>query len=183
MRKSRPRKFWPEQGNPIVRFTFSKSKEIGSVGNERTYVTDTTAENLWSRTIPDANFVLYLFHKNKVRIGQATLMRTNVGPGETIKFQTSVALSGPPVSLSVSPSYLPKELGPAAPPRRISITVNTVPQGAAELRDGTVLSGDVVSVSGMEVVVKVAGSDQRLDRNLVKRILFVQRQVADSPNP
>jgi hypothetical protein len=176
-------------------------KKSALSGNERTYVTDTTAENLWSRTIPDANFVLYLFHKNfvlylfhknfvlyllhknKVRIGQATLMRTNVGPGETIKFQTSVALSGPPVSLSVSPSYLPKELGPAAPPRRISITVNTVPQGAAELRDGTVLSGDVVSVSGMEVVVKVAGSDQRLDRNLVKRILFVQRQVADSPNP
>jgi hypothetical protein len=54
---------------------------------------------------------------------------------------------------------------------------------AHELRDGTVLSGDVVSVSGMEVVVKVAGSDQRLDRNLVKRILFVQRQAADSPNP
>jgi len=236
---------WPDQGNPVVRFTFSKFKEVGSIGNERTYVTDTTAENLWSKTIPDANFVLYLFDKNKVRIGQATLMITNVGPGETIKFQTTVQSSGPPVSLSVSPSYLPKELGPAAPLKKISITVNTVPQGAAakldgvdvgttpkivqvavgkhvlefskegfnpgkfpfeigpedasggsvsfelgtsahdtvELRDGSVLSGDVVSLSGMELVVKVGGTDQRLDRNQVKRILFVQRQAAEASSP
>jgi len=236
---------WPDQGNPVVRFTFSKFKEVGSIGNERTYVTDTTAENLWSKTIPDANFVLYLFDKNKVRIGQATLMITNVGPGETIKFQTTVQSSGPPVSLSVSPSYLPKELGPAAPLKKISITVNTVPQGAAakldgvdvgttpkivqvavgkhvlefskegfnpgkfpfeigpedasggsvsfelgtsahdtvELRDGSVLSGDVVSLSGMELVVKVGGTDQRLDRNQVKRIVFVQRQAAEASSP
>ena len=236
---------WPERGAPVLRFTFAKFKEVGSLGSERTYVTDTRAENLWSKTIPEAIFVLYLFDKNKVRIGQATMMISNVAPGETVKFQTTVALSGPPVSLTVTPTSLPKELGPAAPPRRVSITINTVPQGAlakldgeeigttpkiaqvavgkhvlefnkdgfnpgrfpfeiapddasggsvsfelgtsahdtVELRDGSVLSGDVVSVSGMEIVVKVAGSNQRLDRNLVKRILFVQRQAADIANP
>ena len=229
---------WPEQGTPVVRFTFSKFKEVGSLGSERTYVTETTAENLWAKRISDANFALYLFDKNKTRIGQATLTISNVAPGESVKFQTTIASSGPPVSISLSPTYLPKELGPAAPPRTVSITVNTVPQGASakldgqdvgttpklvqvaigkhelefakegfnpgkfpfeigpndtsggsisfelgtsahdtvELRDGSVLSGDLVSLSGMEVVVKVGGADQHLDRNQVKRILLVQRQ-------
>jgi hypothetical protein len=236
---------WPTQGTPVVRFTFGKFKEVGSLGNERTYVTDTIVENLWSKPIPNANFALYLFDKNKVRIGQANLNISNVSPGETVKFQTTIALSGPPVSLSVSPTYLPKELGPAIPLRRVSITINTVPQGATakldgeevgitpkivqvavgkhmlefskegfnsgkfpfeigpddasggsvsfelgtsahdtiELRDGSVLSGDLVSVSGMEIVIKVGGSDQRLDRNQVKRILLVQGQAPDQVNP
>jgi hypothetical protein len=231
---------WPEQGASVVRFTFGKFKEVGSLGNERTYVTETTAENLWSKRIPEANFALYLFDKNKTRIGQATLTISNVGPGETVKFQTTIAASGPPVSLVLSPTLLPKELGPAAPPRTVTITVNTVPQGAAakldgqdvgttpklvqvtvgkheleftkegfnagrfpfeigpndasggsvsfelgtsahdtvELRDGSLLSGDVVSLSGMEVIVKIAGIDHSLDRNQVKRISLVQRQSA-----
>jgi len=232
---------WPEQGAPIVRFTFGKFKEVGSLGSQRTYVTDTTAENLWSKRISDANFILYLFDKNKVRIGEATLMVSNVASGETVKFQTTIASSGPPVSLSISPRYLPKELGPLAPPKVVSMTVNTVPQGAVakldglevgttpkivqvavgkhtlefskegfnpgkfpfeigpddasggsvsfelgtsahdtiELRDGSVLSGDLVSVSGMEVVIRVGGNEQKVDRNQVRRILFVQRQPAE----
>jgi len=232
---------WPEQGTPIVRFTFGKFKEIGSVGSERTFMTETTAENLWSKTIPDATFELYLYDKNKVRIAHAMLNVSNVHPGETVKFQTTIASSGPPFSLSVAPRFLPKELGPAAPARTVSVTVNTVPQGAAakldgvdvgmtpkmlqvavgkhilefakegftpgkfpfeigpddvsggsvsfelgtsahdtlELRDGTVLTGDVISLSGMEVVVRIAGAEQKLDRNQVKRILFVQRQPAE----
>lgn len=229
---------WPEQGTPVLRFTFSKFKEVGSLGSERTYVTDTTAENLWSKRIPDANFVLYLFDKNKTRIGQVTLTISNVGPGETVKFQTTIASSGPPAALALNPTFLPKELGPATPPRTISLTVNTVPQGAStkldgedvgttpklvqvgvgkhvlqftkegfnsgvfpfemgpndvsggsvsfelgtsahdtiELRDGSLLSGDLLSLSGMEIVIKVGGSDQHLDRNQVKRISLVQRQ-------
>jgi hypothetical protein len=236
---------WPEKGAPVLRFTFGKFKEVGSVANERTYVIDTTAENLWSKQIPNANFALYLFDKNKVRIGEATITVSNVSPGETVKFETTIAASGAPVSLSVVARYVPKELGPAAPPKTISITVNTVPQGAAakldgaevgttpkivqvtvgkhilefgkegfnsgtfpfeigpddtsggsvsfelgtsahdtiELRDGSVLSGDVISVSGTEVVVKVGGGNQSLDRNQVKRILFVQRQPFEAANP
>lgn len=236
---------WPEQGNPVIRFTFARFKEVGSLASERTYVTDTTAENLWTKPIPNANFSLYLFDKNKVRIGQATLTVSNVAPGETIKFQTTIAASGPPVSLSVAPLSLPKELGPTAPPRVVSMTINTVPQGATakldgaevgvtpkivqvavgkhmlefskdgfhpgrfpfeiepddasggsvsfelgtsahdtiELRDGSVLSGDLVSVSGMEIIVRVGGTEQRVDRNQVKRILLVQRQPTESANP
>jgi hypothetical protein len=231
---------WPEQGDGILRFTFGKFKEVGSLGSQRTYVTDTTAENLWTKKISDANFALYLYDKNKVRIGEATLIVSNVAPRETVKFQTTIASSGPPASLSVIARYLPKELAPLGPPKTVSLTVNTVPQGAdakldgepvgttpkivkvttgkhvlefakegfnsgafpfeigpddasggsisfelgtsahdtIDLRDGSVLSGDLVSVSGMEVVIRVGGADQRLDRNQIKRILLVQREGA-----
>jgi hypothetical protein len=236
---------WPETGTPVLRFTFGKFKEVGSIGNERSYVTETTAENLWSKPISNASFSLYLYDKNKTRIAEASVNVSNVAPGETIKFQTTIASSGPPASLSLLARYVPKELGPVAPPRTVSITVNTVPQGAAakldgtevgttpkivqvavgkhvleftkegfnpgkfpfelspddasggsvsfelgtsahdtiELRDGSVLSGDVLSVSGMDVVIKVGGSNQSVNRNQVKRILFVQRTPAEEANP
>ncbi len=229
---------WPQTGVPVLRFTFAKFKEVGSLGSERSYVTETTAQNLWTKPIGNANFSLYLFDKNKTRIAEATLAVSNIAPGETIKFQTTIASSGPPASLSVVARYVPKELGPLAPPRLVSITVNTVPQGAAakldgveigatpkimqvavgkhvlefskegfnsgkfsfemgpddasggsvsfelgtsahdtvELRDGSVLTGDLVSVSGMEIIIKVGGSDQHLNRNQVKRILLVERE-------
>jgi len=235
---------WPDTGTPVLRFTFGKFKEVGSVGSERSYVTETTAENLWTKPITSAGFSLYLYDKSKTRIAEATINVSNVAPGETVKFQTTIASSGPPASLSVVARYVPKELGPVAPLRLISITVNTVPQGAAakldgvdvgttpkivqvpvgkhmlefskegfnpgkfpfemgtddasggsvsfelgtsahdtiELRDGSILTGDLVSVSGMEVVIKVGGSNQSLNRNQIKRILFVQRTAGDS-NP
>ena len=236
---------WPESGASLLRFTFGKFKEVGSLGSERSYVTDTTVENLWNKPITSANFSLYLFDKNKTRIAEATINVSNVAPGETVKFQTTIASSAPPASLSVVARYLPKELGPVAPPRLISITVNTVPQGAIakldgadvgttpkivqvsvgkhvlefskegfnpgkfsfemgpddasggsvsfelgtsahdtiELRDGSVMSGDLVSVSGMEIVIKVGGTDQRLNRNQVKRILLVERESPAQTNP
>jgi hypothetical protein len=230
---------WPEKGDPVLRLTFGKFKEVGSVGSERTYITDTTAENLWSKRIPEASFALYVYDKNKVRIAEANVSVSNVAPGEAIKFQTTIASSGPPASLSVTPRYLPKELAPASPPRTVSFTINTVPQGAnakldgqgigitpkiariavgkhvldftkegfnpgkfpfeigpddasggsvsfelgtsahdtIELRDGSVLSGDVVSLSATEVVIKVGGNNQSLNRNQVKRILLVERET------
>jgi hypothetical protein len=236
---------WPESGTPILRFTFGKFKEVGALGSQRSYVTETTAENLWSKPISNANFALYLFDKNKTRIAEATINVSNVGPGEVVKFQTTISSSGPPVSLSVIARYLPQELRPLAPPRLVTITVNTVPQGAAakldgvevgttpkmvpvsvgkhllefskegfnpgkfpfemgpddasggsvsfelgtsahdtiELRDGSVITGDLVSVSGMEIVVKVGGTEQSLNRNQVKRILLVEREALGGTSP
>jgi len=46
---------------------------------------------------------------------------------------------------------------------------------AIELRDGSVLSGDLVSISGMQVQVRVGGNTQRFDRNQIKRILLTER--------
>lgn len=228
---------WPDSGSSIVRFTFGKFKEVGQLGSQRTYVTDTTAQNLWSKPIPDASFLLYLYDKNKTRIGEGFITLSNVGSGQTVKFQTTIAASGSPVSVSLVARSLPKELGPVAPPRMVSITINSVPQGAmvkvdgadigatpkiaqlavgkhtlefikegfnsgtfpleigpddasggsvsyelgtsahdtVELRDGTVLSGDLLSIDATEVTVRVAGTAQHFDRNQIKRILLVER--------
>src|SRR6202142_61688 len=197
-------------------------------------------ENLWGKKISRLTFSLYLFDKNKARIGEGWLNVENVTPGQTVKFQTMIGTSGVPVSAELEPSSLPKELQPLAPPRKVSITVNSVPQGAAlsvdsetagttprllqlavgkhtlgfakdgftsgkysveigpddasggsvsyelgsaahdtiELRDGSVLTGDLVSVSGMQVEIRIGGNAQTFDRNQVKRILLTERSPA-----
>src|SRR6185312_16558118 len=93
---------WPQTGTPIVRFTFSKFKETGAFRSERTYVTDTTAENLWTKPIPEAAFSLYLYDKNNTRIGEGYISLSNVGRGQVIKFQTTVNASGTPASVSLT---------------------------------------------------------------------------------
>jgi hypothetical protein len=52
-----------------------------------------------------------------------------------------------------------------------------------ELRDGSVMNGDLVSVSGMDVEIRVGGSIQHVDRNKIKQVLLVQRDtpIADLP--
>jgi hypothetical protein len=53
------------------------------------------------------------------------------------------------------------------------------------LRDGSVLNGDLVSISGMDVEIRVGGSIQHVDRNKIKQILLVERQAPapDIPPP
>lgn len=218
---------WPDSGPSILRFSFSKFKDIGGMGKEHTYVTDTTAENISAKAIGDASFSLYVFDKNKARIGEGYINLRNVGPGQTVKFQLTMAASGNPISLAVS----------ASAPRALSITINSVPQGATlkvdgkeagttpkiievaigkhmlefskdgfnpgkfplemtshdtsggsvsyelgsavhdtiELRDGSVLSGDLLSINGMQVQIRIGGRSQDFDRNQVKRILLTER--------
>ena len=220
---------WPESGQPVLGFTFSKFKEIGGMGKERTYLTETTAENLSAKTIGSADFSLYVFDKSKARIGEGYISLTNVSAGQTVKFQITLSASGNPVSLAVSTN--------TSRTTSIAITVNSVPQGASlkvdgkevgttpkivdvaigkhtlefskegfnsgkfplevtsrdasggsvsyelgsaahdtiELRDGSVLSGDLVSVNGMQVLIRIGGNAQTFDRNQVKRILLTER--------
>src|SRR5258708_22389196 len=127
---------WPESGTPILRFTFTKFREVSAFRSERTYVTDTTVENLWTKAIPEAAFSLYLYDKNHTRIGDGYISLSNVGRGQLVKFQTTVNASGAPVSVSLNARSLPQELGALAPARRISMTINSVPQGAALKVDG-----------------------------------------------
>lgn len=231
---------WPESGTPVLRFTFGKFKEVSAIGNRHSYMVDTTAENLWNKKISHAAFAVYLSDKSKVRIADAWITVNDVGPGQAVKFQTTFDASGAPASLQIVATTMPEGLGPPPKPRLISITVNSVPQGASikvdgadagttpkvievgvgkhilefskqgfntghfpmeisgndvsggsvsyelgtsaydtiELRDGSVLTGDVESMSATEVVVRLAGALQHLNRNQVKRIALVER---DSP--
>jgi len=230
---------WPATGTPLVRFTFGKFKALPGMGSLHGFVMDTTAENLSQRPIPSARFAIYLFDKNKVRIGEDAIAISNVGLGETVKFETTVMASGTPVSVSIQDS--------AQVQRSITITVNSTPQGALlkldgteqgptprlitvgpgkhtltfskegfsagnfpleisrddvsggtisyelgasafdsiELRDGSVLNGDLVSVSGIDIEIRVGGILQHLDRNKVKRVMLVERQppTPDLPPP
>ncbi len=221
---------WPETGTPVLRFTFTKFKDMGSFRKTHTYVCDTMAENLSGKRIPNAEFALYLYDKDKARIGEGLITLANVAPGETVKFQTTVDASGTPVSVSLA----------TGAPRTISMTVNSVPQGAVlkmdgaevgttpklvqvgvgkhmlefskegfnsgkfpleigphdvsggsvsyelgtaahdtiELRDGSVLTGDVELVSATEVIIRLGGAMQHLNRNQVKRVLFVERDAS-----
>jgi hypothetical protein len=127
---------WPESGQPVLRFVFGKFKEGPAYGREHNYTSETTAQNLWGKKISDAVFSLYLFDKSNVRIGEGYVQVSNVGPGEMIKFQTTFHAAGVPVTLKLVPQTLPPELRAQAPPRSISITINSVPQGASLKVDG-----------------------------------------------
>lgn len=59
----------------------------------------------------------------------------------------------------------------------INFELAALPFDTIELRDGTVLSGDLESIEGMEVVVRVGDTLQRIDRNNVQRILLAQREA------
>jgi hypothetical protein len=50
-----------------------------------------------------------------------------------------------------------------------------------QLRDGTTLLGDVISLSMTSVVVRVDGKEQKYDRNQVKKIVLVERVTTQSP--
>lgn len=45
-----------------------------------------------------------------------------------------------------------------------------------ELRDGTVVNGDLQSIDATEVIVTVGGNPQKFDRNQVKRVLLIERE-------
>ena len=229
---------WPASGPPVLRFSFAKFKETSASGKQHNYTSDVTAENLWSKTISEAQFTFYVYDKSKVRIGDGYISISDVSPGALVKFQTFISASGAIASLELVPKVLPTELQSFLPVKTISITVNSVPQGAVikidgtpagttpkiiqvtpgkhvltftkegfnsgtfpfettpddvsggsvsyelgtaghdtvELRDGSVLSGDVESMSATELIVRVGGTDQRVNRNQVKRIVLIQRE-------
>jgi hypothetical protein len=226
---------WPQTGTPVLHFTISKFKSLPGMGPLHGYVMDVTAQNLSSKRIVNAQFHVYLFDKDKTRVGEDGIEVNNVGPGETVKFETTVAASGAPVSVTLEPI--------SQAPKVVTLTVNSLPQGAdlkldgaeqgatprlitvgagrhslkftkegfitgtfpleigpndvsggsvsfelgtasfdsVELRDGTILNGDLVSIAGMEVQVRIGGTIQHIDRNKVKRIMLTERE-APSPD-
>jgi hypothetical protein len=230
---------WPASGTTVLRFSFGKFKELSSLGKQHVYSTDVTAENLWNKKISRADFTLYIYDKAKVRIGEGWISISDVSPGGVVKFQTNITASGVINLVELVPQSLPPELQPALPPKAISMTVNSVPQGAdvkmdglpvgttpkivqvtpgkhtlvfskegfnpgtfpleitlndvsggsvsyelgisahdtIELRDGSVLSGDVQSMSATEVFIRIGGAIQSINRNQVKRIVLVQRDT------
>ena len=57
----------------------------------------------------------------------------------------------------------------------VSYELGSASHDTIELRDGSVLTGDLVSINGMQVEIRIGGNTQTFDRNQVKRILLTER--------
>jgi hypothetical protein len=64
-----------------------------------------------------------------------------------------------------------------APGGSITITLGDLANDTIELRDGSILTGDVISMNLESVVISVQGTQQSLDRNKIKKIFLVERVV------
>jgi hypothetical protein len=81
-----------------------------------------------------------------------------------------------------APGSTPLDVTPdELPGGSITVELGGVSWDTVELRDGTVLSGDVISMSMTEVVVRVAGKDQTYPRNLIKKVMLVERVIEQRP--
>ena len=229
---------WPSESNVVLKFTVSKISRMGSYGGHSTWSIDTSVQNLYTKPISRAQFLLYLFDKNKVRIGDGYIDLSNIRAGETVKVPVTAETAGAPASISVSAKELPADLQSFAPPKEVSLTVYSVPSEAKltvdgkeagvtpaavhlnvgshmvtfekqgyskgtfplvvspdqlsggtitfelgtsahdtiELRDGTVITGDLQSIDTRQVVIDIGGKPQTFERNQVKRVLLVQRE-------
>ncbi len=63
----------------------------------------------------------------------------------------------------------------------ITVELGGLSRDTVELRDGTVLLGDVISMSMTEIVVRIDGKDQSYPRNQVKKIMLVERVIEQQP--
>ena len=69
----------------------------------------------------------------------------------------------------------------------ITVELGGLSRDTLELRDGTTVLGDLISITMSNVVVRIDGKDQTYDRNQVKKIMLVERittiQQPASPTP
>ncbi len=63
----------------------------------------------------------------------------------------------------------------------ISIELGGLSRDTVELRDGTVVLGDVISLSMTTVTMRVDGKDQGFPRNAVKKIMLAERERVTAP--
>jgi hypothetical protein len=237
---------WPNPANPVVSFTLGKLHALQSVDHQQAYSVDTQVQNLWGKPIPQAIFALYLFDRKNVRVGEGVITISNLAPGDTARFPTSIMASGEAVSMKLEPQSLPDELESLLPHKSIFVFVNSVPQGAhftldgrdagttpqptdvtvgthilefdkegfnrgkylfsvgpddsgsnlsyeltaatqthdtIEMRDGTTVNGELQWISATDVVIKVDGKTQTLDRAQVRRITLAYHKPEARETP
>jgi hypothetical protein len=133
--------------------------------------------------------------------GVPTSLRTiplkvvSVPPGATLKVDGQHAGVTPTlVNLTVGAHTLEfSKEGYATGSTPVEVTQDELPGGSitfelgglsrdtVELRDGAGLLGDVISMSMTSVVIRVNGKDQPYARNLVKKIILVERETVQQP--
>lgn len=68
-----------------------------------------------------------------------------------------------------------------SPGGSVTFELGGLTRDTVELRDGTSLLGDVMSLSMNSVVVRIDGEDHSYDRNKVKKITLVERETTSQP--
>ena len=116
---------WPPE-KPALKLSFEKCRQQSSYAGQNVYLADVTVENLTETQIPRANFTVYFFDKNKVRIGQGMLTVADLDAGQSAKMQFQFNSVGIPVSLTLS---APSE-------KSIPVRILSVPSGALLKVDG-----------------------------------------------
>ena len=61
----------------------------------------------------------------------------------------------------------------------VSFELGGLSKDSVELRDGTTVLGDVMSMSLSTVVVRIDGKDQKYDRNQIKKMILVERVTTE----
>jgi len=80
-----------------------------------------------------------------------------------------------------APATAPLEVAPdEAPGGSMTITLGGLTEDTVELRDGTVLTGVVMSMTLEKIVIEVGGKQQTLDRNQVRKMFLVERTVTNT---
>jgi len=81
-----------------------------------------------------------------------------------------------------APATTPLEVTPdELPGGSITVELGGLSRDTIELRDGTVLLGEVLSMSLTSVVVSVDGKEQTLERSRVRKMILVERQITQMP--
>jgi len=59
----------------------------------------------------------------------------------------------------------------------ITVELGGMMHDTVQMRDGSVLTGDVESLSATTMEIRIAGTVQRVDRNQISRIPLIQREA------
>ncbi len=117
---------WPADGkDPIVKVTIGKMRSVNTTSGQTDYVADATVENVGKKPLPFASFYLYLFDKNKKRVGEGYFELTNLGIGQQAKVAATAHAMGSIASMELQPQNLPSD-----EPLKVKVSVTTKPGGA-----------------------------------------------------
>ncbi len=188
---------WPTQESASLKLTFGRFRTVEAYAGKLTLVSDVVIENLSSKAMPQASFSVFLLDKDHVRIGNGLLVVNDLNPSESAKVLFQCDSVGAPVTLSIvtignhNLEFQKDGYGLSATP--VDVAADDLPNGSIKitlaglandvvnLRDGSSLSGDVMSMDLDSIVIRVDGKDQKIDRNQVNKIYLVERIVTHVP--
>jgi hypothetical protein len=125
------------------------------------------------------------------------IMIISVPPGATLRVDDKLVGTTPITVRMISGTHslelqkdgfavakTPLDVNPdEGPGGSITITLGGLADDTVELRDGSILKGDVISMGLESVVINIHGKEQTFDRNQVKKIFLVERIVTHTSIP